>query len=149
MSLSKAEQSLLKPIQVDFIRERLQSTTDAAAARAIGRTPAAISQWKNKLVIDAIVTRLQAAPILQAQQVLIDAAVKASMVKIEGLESVDETVRQSAASDILDRIGITRRPMKPLDEDFRFVDDEELSKMIHEVISGEYTVIGEEEVDFG
>jgi len=133
---------------VDFIRERLQVHTDAAAARAIGRTPAAVCQWKNKLVIDAIVTRLQAAPILQAQQVLIDASVKASMVKIDGLESPDETVRQSAASDILDRIGITRKPMKPLDEDFRFVDDEELSKMIGEVIAGEYTVMPDEE-EFG
>jgi hypothetical protein len=91
------------PEQRKWVIARLKLTTDAAAARVAGVHPATVCRWPNKAELDAKVKELLNHPLEQAMTILTDAVPDAARVKVDGLKSRDERIRQAAASEILDR----------------------------------------------
>lgn len=99
--------------QRKWIVARLLSTSDAAAARAVGVHPSTVCKWPEKDELDRTVEALLADPMAQALTMILDAVPEAARVKIDGLRSRKENVRQSSASEILDRvIGRPRQKME-------------------------------------
>lgn len=99
--------------QRKWIVARLLSTSDAAAARAVGVHPSTVCKWPEKGELDRTVEALLADPMAQALTMILDAVPEAARVKIDGLRSRKENVRQSSASEILDRvIGRPRQKME-------------------------------------
>jgi len=91
------------PEQAKWVLWRLVTKTDQEAAKKIGVHPSTVSKWENKAELDAAVLRLLASPTEAVLAILHDAAIEATRVKVEGLKSRSENVRQRAATEILDR----------------------------------------------
>ncbi len=92
--------SELSPNQLRFVVARQQYSTDTAAARAIGvkrdvvyRWPAVVKEAVRLMAEDAVAAALH----LRRR-----ALAKAMAVKAAGLDSKDEKVRQSAATEIIE-----------------------------------------------
>ena len=83
---------------------RLLTTSDAAAARAIKVHPSTVCRWPEKPEIDKALERLLEDPKGQVMVILMDALAEAAKVKVSGLRSRREQVRQSAAEQIMDRV---------------------------------------------
>jgi len=90
--------------QRKWIIARLLLPSDAAAARAIGIHPSTVCRWPEKDELDNAIKALLEDPKTQAMTILLDAVPEAARVKVSGLKSRREQVRQSASSDVLDRI---------------------------------------------
>lgn len=89
--------------QRKWVLARLTAKSDAEAARAIGINPATVCRWPNKAELDATVESLLLDSMQQALNLILDAAPEAARVKLAGLRSRNENIKQSAASEILDR----------------------------------------------
>ena len=84
-----------------FVVAMQECPTKAEAAKAIGVKPNTIYKWPDT-VDDAI--QLLATSIADAAcDIIAQATAKAAMVKVVGLDSGDERIRQGVASEILDR----------------------------------------------
>lgn len=149
--LTDAEKSFgLRPIEKQYIVARLRTNTKQEAAEVIGLSPSAVYQWKREkqLLIEAIVSRLQVEPLIAARQILIDGATHAAGKMLEHVDSADERVSREAASDVLDRCGISRRPSMTVDlQIIKLMSTDELDREIAaeiEAIESKYKVIEEE-----
>lgn len=91
------------PEQVKWVLARLVKKTDAEAAKEIGMHPSTVCRWPNKADLDKAVMLYLRQPIDAALNILREAAVDAAVLKVEGLKSKKETIRQSVATEILDR----------------------------------------------
>lgn len=91
------------PEQVKWVLARLVTKTDGEAAKEIGMHPSTISRWPNKADLDQAVALYLRQPIDAALSILHEAAVDAAVIKVSGLKSKKDTIRQSAATEILDR----------------------------------------------
>jgi mannose/fructose/N-acetylgalactosamine-specific phosphotransferase system component IIB len=91
------------PEQVKWVLARLVQKTDALAAKEIGMHPSTVCRWPNKADLDKAVMLYLRQPIDAALSILQEAAVDAAVVKVGGLKSKKDTIRQSAATEILDR----------------------------------------------
>lgn len=89
--------------QRKWVIARIMASSDAGAARAIGIHPTTVCRWQNKEALDAAVSVMLEDPRKQVLAALADAMPKAARVKIAGLDSHNEALRQNAATDILDR----------------------------------------------
>jgi hypothetical protein len=89
--------------QRKWVMARLLTTSDAEAARAVGVHPATVCRWPNKSALDAAVDALLTDTALQAINMLAEAAPEAAAAKVAALRSHRDTVRQAAATEILDR----------------------------------------------
>jgi len=83
---------------------RLLTTSDAAAARAVGVHPSTVCKWAEKPEIDKAIADLLEDPKSQAAAILLDALAEAARVKVGGLRSRREQVRQATAEQIMDRV---------------------------------------------
>lgn len=90
-------------IQWRFIAARLKTRTDKEAAESIGIRPKIPTQWSNKPEINAYLLKVQQDAAKKAEQLLEAHLFEAAMVKVSALQSEDEKIRQSAATEILDR----------------------------------------------
>jgi hypothetical protein len=91
------------PEQARWVLWRLVTKTDQEAAKKTGVHPSTVSKWENKADLDAAVLRLLSSPTEAVMAILHDAAIAAAQVKVAGLGSKSESVRQGAATEILDR----------------------------------------------
>lgn len=89
--------------QRKWVLARLTTKSDADAARAIGLHPATVCRWANKAVLDEAIVELLADPTAQALSVILEAVPDAAQVKVAGLRSRNENIKQASASEILDR----------------------------------------------
>jgi len=89
--------------QRKWLIARLLSTSDAAAARAIGIHPSTVCRWENKAELDGAIAELLEDPRNQAMAIFLDALPKAARIKVAGLNSRKEQIQQAAANDIVDR----------------------------------------------
>ena len=90
--------------QVRFVVARMEYAQDQQAAKAIGVSPASVKRWKYEGVpIDDAVRLMAVDGVVTARHILRRNVAKAAAVKAKGLDSTDERVRQSSASEILDR----------------------------------------------
>jgi hypothetical protein len=105
------------PEQRKWIAERLLSKSDSAAAKAIGIHPGSVARWKRSVDLDAIVGALLADPIAQALEIISSAVPDAAKVKIDGLKSRKDNIKQAAATEILSRaIGTPTQRVEHLGE---------------------------------
>ena len=90
--------------QLRFVAARINVDTDREAAEACGLGADCITNWKRKgAPIDEAVRLLAMDGVILAGALLRHSVAEAAMVKRSGLDSIDERIRQAAATDILDR----------------------------------------------
>jgi hypothetical protein len=119
----------LTPIQRRFAVAMLEHPSKKEAAAAVGISPSTTYNW-NSDVNDAIdyMTDNMALSVLG---ILAAAATKAAMVKANGLDSLDERVRQSVATEIIERhIGKVANPISLSVNDLRNLSDDELQRIV-------------------
>jgi len=91
--------------QIRFVVARQETLSDKEAAEAIGMKPKAISNWKQNGVPLDDASRLMAISILEsAHHILERNVMEAALVKIAGLRSENDVIRQKVATELLDRI---------------------------------------------
>jgi len=100
--------STVTPEQRKWVIERLQLTSDAAAARAVGVHPSTVCKWPNKAQLDLAVQELLKDPQQHALEILTHAVVDAARAKAEGIRVTKKdgtkTWHQGVATEILNRI---------------------------------------------
>ena len=93
----------LSPDQLRYIYERVTTRTDAEAARNVGLSPETVYNWPEKRLVQEAV-RLMVDDGLQASlDILRRNLARAARVKVAGLDSRKEAIKQAAATEILDR----------------------------------------------
>lgn len=100
------------PEQRKWVAARLLVTSDAAAARDVHVDPTTVCRWSNKAQLDAAVELLLVNVQEAAKLHLQNAGTEAARVKVDGLKSRKENIRQDVATEILDRlIGKAAQPI--------------------------------------
>ena len=99
------------PIQYEYVVQRSMTPTANMALDKIQRTVGWLHALPNKRELQELSDQLRADRIMQASLMLQQATIKAVSVMIDDLDSKDRKLRQSAAKDILDRVGL-RAPDK-------------------------------------
>ena len=94
------------PIQYEFIYWRSVLPSANAALDKIQRTTGWLHTQENKDELLDLSDQLRVDRITQAGLMLREATMRAVGVMVEDLESKDRKLRQSAAKDILDRVGL-------------------------------------------
>lgn len=106
MDSLRTEIDALEPLKAQWVYARATVRSDKGAYEAIGVSRSAFYKWpaSERDVLREMAQRLKADVQLRIMQMLEDAAEKAARVKVDGLTSRKELVRQGVASEILDRI---------------------------------------------
>lgn len=106
MDSLRTEIDALEPLKAQWVYARATVRSDKGAYEAIGVSRSAFYKWPEaeRDVLREMAQRLKADVQLRIMQMLEDAAEKAARVKVDGLGSRNELVRQGVASEILDRI---------------------------------------------
>ena len=94
------------PIQYEFIYWRSVLPSANAALDKIQRTTGWLHTQENKDELLDLSDQLRVDRITQASIMLREATMRAVGVMVEDLESKDRKLRQAAAKDILDRVGL-------------------------------------------
>ena len=92
------------PEQRKWVMARLWTTTDREAAEKVGLHRNTPGRWPNKDELDRAILLMLEEPMEQARRMLEAALVEATQVKIGGLKSRNEQMRQEVASEIIDRV---------------------------------------------
>lgn len=132
----------LSDVQQQYVMARLQCRTKDAAARAVGMAPSSIYNWKDSDLIEKLVAHLQLQPILAAQTIIQNSLPDAAQTTVDMLASQDEKVALTAAGDLLDRGGLSRKPDIKIDLNFELWTDAALDRDIQRRIDAE-TVEGD------
>jgi len=95
----------LEDKRLDYVQARSRVNSDAAAIRECGMSKTAYYNWPEdeRKRLNEIAQMFKRETAARALMVLQDAAVQAAEVKVSGLKDRDSRVKQSAASEILDR----------------------------------------------
>jgi len=89
--------------QIRFVTARQDYSTDKDAAQAVGISPSTVKDWKYKGVpIDAAVELMAKDGLVVARKVRQRNIAKAMLVKVAGLDSNDERLRQGVATEIIE-----------------------------------------------
>jgi len=101
-------QTVLNQLQdnrLDYVRARSLVNSDAQAIKDIGISKTAFYKWpaEEREKLNELAQQLKRATVARAIMALQAAAEEAAQVKIAGLKSRDERLKQSAATEILDR----------------------------------------------
>ena len=91
----------LNPNQLRYLSIRHYCSSDKEAAKRLGISEQTIYKW-DRIVKEALVLMIREA-VLLAHETLKASLPNAAFVKVEGLQSEDERLRQSVATEILDR----------------------------------------------
>lgn len=94
----------LSPDQIRYLTARLEYSKKNAAAEYVDIPVSRIYNWKENKIIDEAVGIIKSDAIGAAIAAFENRLFKAVAVKIAGLESGTETVRQSAATEVIDRM---------------------------------------------
>ena len=104
-SINKLSQVLdrLTTDQIRFIAARQEHSTDKDAAQAIGIKPDTVYQWTHKGVPIAEAVRLMAFDgLVTTLHIRRQNLIKAMLVKVAGLDSEKEQIRQSVATEVIE-----------------------------------------------
>ena len=85
-----------------YVIAMLDSPTKKEAAEMIGVQPDTVYHWNSD--VDDLIAIIEADRQAAALVILSNQAPMAAMVKVAGLESGNESVRQGASTEILDRV---------------------------------------------
>lgn len=135
----------LSDTQQQYIIARMQYRTKDGAARAVGMAPSSIYNWKDRDLIERIVAHLQLRPLLTAQTIIQNSLPDAAQTTVDMLASQDEKVALTAAGDLLDRGGLSRKPNLKLDLNFELWTttslDRDIERGLKGVVEGEFREI--------
>jgi len=95
----------LEDVKLDFVFERSKSRSDAQALKKVGVASSTFYKWpatERKRLAD-LAQEVKRNRTIQALRIIDAAAEKAAEVKVAGLDSRKEYIRQNTASEILDR----------------------------------------------
>lgn len=106
-----AELRSTNPLQYSYVYWRSILPTTTAALAKIDRSPNWLYTQENKLELQELADALMTDRVTQAGLMLREATLKAVGVMVDDLDSKDRKLRQAAAKDILDRVGL-RAPDK-------------------------------------
>jgi hypothetical protein len=104
-TVSSALDDILKQLtitQLRFIVARNESKSDREAAEMIGISPSTVKGWDNKAQVDEAIRLMLFDGIVMARTLRRRNLAKAMAVKVAGLNSVDEKLRQSVATEIVE-----------------------------------------------
>jgi hypothetical protein len=95
----------LEDNRLDYVRARSLVNSDAQAIKDIGISKTAFYKWpaEEREKLNELAQQLKRATVARAIMAIQAAAEEAALVKIAGLKSRDERLKQSAATEILDR----------------------------------------------
>lgn len=88
----------------DYVWERSRLDKDSDAFRAAGIPRSAFYAWEDREELNKLADKLRANRKIQAELALLNSVAEAAAIKVDGLKSKNQYVRQGAASEILDRI---------------------------------------------
>lgn len=103
----------LSPDQLRYLQERVLCRTDAEAARNCGISPNTVYTWNEKTLIQEAVNLLMDEGLQVSLDIMRRNLARAARVKVGGLDSKREAIKQSAATEILDRFH--GRPKQSID----------------------------------
>ena len=101
----------VNPIQYEYVYYRSMLPTANAALEKVHRTTGWLHTQENKDELEELAGMLRTDRITQASIMLQQATIRAVSVMVDDLDSKDRKLRQAAAKDILDRVGL-RAPDK-------------------------------------
>ena len=95
----------LEDRRLDYVRARSLATSDAQAYRDAGIAKAVFYTWpaEEREKLNELAQQLKRATVARAIMVIQEAAEEAARIKVAGLKSRDERLKQHAATEILDR----------------------------------------------
>lgn len=101
----KTDLELLEDAQLDYVVARSKVRTDAQGFRDAGIPKSTFYKWpeETRNYLNELAQRVKRESALRAIMILQDAAEDAANVKVQGLESRKEHIKQAAATEILDR----------------------------------------------
>ncbi len=114
MTILKTELDQLQDLRLDYVMARSRVSTDAEGYREAGISKASFYSWPTdeRDRLNQLAQQLKRETATRAMMVLQNAAEDAAKVKVSGLKSRDERIKQSAATEIIDRtIGKTEQPV--------------------------------------
>jgi len=88
--------------QKRYVLARKEHTSKSDAAEAVGLNPDTVYRWSDE--VERAVELLLDEAAANARVMLEQAVAKAALTKIDGLDSSNEWVQQTAAKEILDRV---------------------------------------------
>ena len=102
----RTELDQLKDSRLDYVIARSKARTDAEGYREAGIAKASFYSWpeEERARLNDLAQQVKRASALRAMMILQDATEEAARVKVEGLKSRKENIKQDAASEILDRM---------------------------------------------
>jgi hypothetical protein len=102
----RTELDQLKDSRLDYVIARSKARTDAEGYREAGIAKASFYSWpeEERTRLNDLAQQVKRASALRAMMILQDATEEAARVKVEGLKSRKENIKQDAASEILDRM---------------------------------------------
>jgi hypothetical protein len=104
----------LSPEQLDYVRERINHKTDSETARVLKMRRQTISEWGEE--VQTAVNLIKQDGIILAKERMRRAINDAVDVKLKGLESRNEYIRQSTSSEIIERnLGKAAQPLTGAD----------------------------------
>ena len=86
-----------------YVLARLGTKSDTAAAKKCGIPDGTLRAWQNKRDVDRVIELMLERSTETALEMLTGSIVQAATVKVNGLNSRDEKVKQSVATEILNR----------------------------------------------
>ena len=94
----------LSPDQIRFVVARQEYPTDKEAAESIGLKPDTVYHWKSrdKAPIDEAGALMAGDGLVVAAHVRRKSLAKAMLVKVGGLDSEDERLRQNVATEVIE-----------------------------------------------
>ena len=90
----------LTPDQLRFVVAMQEFKTKQDAAKAIGLKPDTVYHWNGN--IDRAVILFKREALETARAIALNNLIKAMMVKVNGLDSNDEAIRQKVATEIIE-----------------------------------------------
>ncbi len=102
---SSALADILKQLtitQLRFVVARNESKSDKEAAETIGISPTTVKGWDNKAQVDEAIKLMLLDGVIMARALRRRNLAKAMAVKVAGLDSEAEKIRQDAATEIIE-----------------------------------------------
>lgn len=138
-SISDALEDVLNKLsllQIRYVVARQEVTTDKEAAESIGIKPDTVYRWGDE--VKEAVRLMELDGLVTARHIRRKALAKAMLVKVKGLDSDDDVLRQRVATEIIEwemgkatnRTEVGGVEGKPIEvKNFEFTDDEKQRAM--------------------
>src|SRR5512139_1756018 len=88
--------------QIRFVIARNETKSDKEAAELIGISPSTVKNWDNKAMVDEAIKYMLFDGVITAKELRRRNVAKAMAVKVAGLDSESEKIRQDVATEIIE-----------------------------------------------